>query len=72
MVKQNFTKYLVNISHLFNIILPKPCQIFGQYFSFVLYYFAKTLSNLWQISNKNLNQQLQLIQFWQRWQNDLL
>ena len=54
MVTENFAKYLINISHLFNIILPKPCQIFGKYFSFVQYYFAKTLSNLCLIFAKSL------------------
>ena len=30
MVKENFTKYLINIYRVFNIILPKPCEIFGK------------------------------------------
>ena len=30
MVKQNFAKYLKNIYHMFNIILPKPCEIFAK------------------------------------------
>ena len=37
-------KYLINISHMFNIILPKPYQIFAKFF-------AKSLT-------KNLIQQL--------------
>ena len=45
MVKENFAKYLINTSHLLNIILPKPCQIFANYFSFVQYYSAKTWPN---------------------------
>ena len=58
MVKKNFAKYLINIHHLFNIIVPKPCQIFDKYLPFVQYYFVETLSNLCQIFNKNLIQQL--------------
>ena len=30
MVKYNFAKYLINIYHAFNIILPKPCEIFAK------------------------------------------
>ena len=30
MVKYNFAKYLINLYHVFNIILPKPCKIFGK------------------------------------------
>ena len=58
MVKSNFAKYLINIYHLFNIIVPKPCRIVDKYLPFIQYYFAKTLSNLCQIFNKNLIQQL--------------
>ena len=47
MVKYNFAKYLINLHHVFNIILLKPCKIFVKY-----------LSNIWQIFNKNLIQQL--------------
>ena len=43
---------------MFNIIVPKSCQIFDKYLPFVQYYCAKTLSNLCQIFNKNLIQQL--------------
>ena len=51
-------KYLTNIHHLFNIIVPKPCQIFHIYLPFIQYYFAKTLSSVCQIFNKNLIQPL--------------
>ena len=44
--------------HLLNIIMPKPCQILDKYLPFIHYYFAKTLSNICQIFNKNLIQQL--------------
>ena len=30
MFKYNFVKYLINIYHMFNIILPKPCEIIGK------------------------------------------
>ena len=43
---------------MFNIIVAKPCQIFDKYLPFVQYYCAKTLSNLCQIFDKNLIQQL--------------
>ena len=35
MVKENFAKYLINIYYLFNIIMPKPCEIFDKYLTFV-------------------------------------
>ena len=49
--------------------LNKLCQIFEKYLPYVQYYFTKTLWNLCQIVDKNLNQQLiqwyiQQIQFW--------
>ena len=30
MVKYNFAKYLISLYHVFNIIVPKPCQIFNK------------------------------------------
>ena len=30
MIKYNFAKYLINLYHVFNIILLKPCQIFNK------------------------------------------
>ena len=49
---------MIHIYHFFNIIVSKPCQIFDKYLPFVQYYCAKTLSNLCQIFNKNLIQEL--------------
>ena len=61
MFKWNFAKYLINIYHVFNIILPKPCEIFGK---FLANFFNKTWIQqliLWYIRQ---------IQFCQIWQNE--
>ena len=40
MVKYNVAKFLINLSHVFDIILPRPCKIF-----------LKSLANLYQKFN---------------------
>ena len=66
--------YMFTVS---KVIVMRITLHFDKYLPFVQYYCAKTLSNLWQIFNKTLIQQLiqwyvQPIQFCQIWQNDLL
>ena len=42
MFNEDFAKYLINIYHMFNIILPKPCEIFAKFLlKICLNYLAK-------------------------------